>query len=170
MRRFKVYSTMLALLIGVGAAAWAAQNGPPRIFLGLMNNGALAVTGGAKDQSHPGWIVATAVGKASTATTKATYGPRLGGTAPAAQTHGEITVTKPMDSSSPALFKALRSQKHFSEAVIDAIRATTTGKVYGARWTLEDVMIASIHNAAGGGATPMERVTLTYASIAKTTK
>ncbi len=164
MSRVKVGLILLAFAAGVGAATPTLARTVG--FLQLTNEGGSAVAGSAQEQPHKGWIPLNVVGTPGSATPANVVVTRLGKVS-APERRGELTVTKPVDSSSPALSRALASGRHFSEAVIDFPRSREGREPSGGRWTLQDVMIASIHPAGAEGKTRLEQVTLSYTKITR---
>lgn len=72
----------------------------------------------------------------------------------------EFTITRKLDKSSPMLFKACASGKHFPKVTIVARK--TGGKQY-LKITLSDVLISSYQSGGHGGQeTPSESITLNY--------
>jgi hypothetical protein len=74
----------------------------------------------------------------------------------------DIIITKLVDKSSPKLFQALVSGKHFATVKIELAKA---GKVY-LRITLSSVVIASLQqNGHGGDKPPSESITLNFTKM-----
>lgn len=80
--------------------------------------------------------------------------------------HGDFTITKELDKSSPKLALACCSGQHITEVVIEVCRADTGDKYMA--YTLTDVIVSSIsQNGASQGAEarPIEEVSLRYGRI-----
>src|SRR3954462_5455912 len=89
----------------------------------------------------------------------------LGGTggAPSGKVkHAEIIVVKRIDKSSPALFKAAATGKHFQTAVITLRKAGGTQSANYLKFTMSTVIISSVTSAGHGSATPTEAITLNF--------
>jgi type VI secretion system secreted protein Hcp len=96
-------------------------------------------------------------------------GPRsFSGSAPNERASlSDLNITKVVDSSSAALFKAVCTGQHIGEAVLSVNRADGKGgKVEYLKYTLSDVVISS-YQASGsdGSGLPVESVSLNYAKF-----
>ncbi len=81
-------------------------------------------------------------------------------------THGDFTIVKELDKSSPKLALASCSGGHISEVIIEVCRADTSDKYM--RYTLTDVIVTSISqngSSQGGDARPTEEISLRYGRI-----
>jgi type VI secretion system secreted protein Hcp len=86
-----------------------------------------------------------------------------GGTASKGKT-GEFKILKSVDKSSPALFKACATGKHFSTVTISMRKAGGDQQDY-LKFTLKDVVISSVNGAGTSGGKPAERLTLTFGKL-----
>jgi type VI secretion system secreted protein Hcp len=96
-------------------------------------------------------------------------GPRsFSGSAPNERASlSDMSITKVVDSSSPALFKAVCTGQHIAEAVLSINRADGKGgKVEYLKYTLKDVVCSS-YQASGSDGTglPLESFALNYAIL-----
>jgi type VI secretion system secreted protein Hcp len=96
-------------------------------------------------------------------------GPRsFSGSAPNERASlSDLNVTKLVDSSSTALFKAVCTGQHIGEAVLSINRADgKAGKVEYMQYKLSDVVISSYQaSGAEGSGLPVESFSLNYAKI-----
>ena len=79
----------------------------------------------------------------------------------------DLSITKVVDSSSPALFKAVCGGQHIAEAVLSVNRSDGKGgKVEYLKYTLKDVVVSN-YQASGsdGSGLPVESFALNYAQI-----
>src|SRR5262245_53284652 len=79
----------------------------------------------------------------------------------------DMNITKVVDSSSTALFKAVCAGQHIAEAVLSVNRADGKGgKVEYLKYTMSDVVLSS-YQASGsdGSGLPVESFSLNYAKI-----
>jgi type VI secretion system secreted protein Hcp len=79
---------------------------------------------------------------------------------------GEFVIKKPIDKSSPALFKACATGKHFPTVVIAMRKAGGTQLDY-LKFNLKDVVIASVNGATPSGGKPTEQLTLSFSKLSE---
>lgn len=80
--------------------------------------------------------------------------------------HGDLIVTKEIDSASPMLYQALSGGTTFQSAQIDVYRAAGDGRrVKYLEISLKNVIIAHVNFAIDGGPLPLESFSLRYAAI-----
>jgi type VI secretion system secreted protein Hcp len=76
----------------------------------------------------------------------------------------DLTITKVVDSASPALFKAVCAGTHLTEAILSVNRADGNGnKVEYLKYTLNDVVLSNYQAAgADGNGMPIENVSINF--------
>jgi type VI secretion system Hcp family effector len=78
---------------------------------------------------------------------------------------GEITVTKKVDASSPKLFQAVATGKHFPTVIITLAKQHTGGAIDYVRFTVTNALVASVLKPPGPTNTPVEQVTLNFTKM-----
>jgi type VI secretion system secreted protein Hcp len=124
------------------------------------------IEGDATDSNHHGWIQLDSFSHSvmNEATGHSMGGHHTGGRCH----HGDITVIKPLDGSSPTLSLACCQGKSHASAVIELCRSGASGidLVPYQKVELNDVTITSVNpQAVNGAAFPTETVTMTYKAI-----
>jgi type VI secretion system secreted protein Hcp len=121
------------------------------------------VDGESSDKNHEKWIEVLSVshGLTQSATATSAGGSTSGGRCD----HGDITVVKQVDSSSPVLLLDCCGAKAHKKATIEFCRAMEDKQVFY-KWELTDVVVTGVRPYAAGGAEyPQEEVSLNYSTI-----
>jgi type VI secretion system secreted protein Hcp len=79
-----------------------------------------------------------------------------------------FTITKKIDKSSPLLFKAAATGKHFQKATIEFARKAGKGQQDFLEYKLDQVLISSIQDGTSQKGTPSEQVSFSFAKIEET--
>ena len=94
-------------------------------------------------------------------------GVSLGGATTASKTKaGEFKIVKLVDKSSPTLFKACATGKHFPKVTI-SMRKAGKGQQDYLRFTLSNVVISSLAGTSPAGGKPAEQLTLTFTKLSE---
>jgi type VI secretion system secreted protein Hcp len=132
------------------------------------------IKGESTDSEHKDWIeilsYSNAVVPPASATAKVEPAKQTG----TAQ-HGDIVISKQVDSASPKLHEAVSSGKHISKATIEVMRASGDKRVKYMTVEMNQVLISSVspqttpHDKTAGGKAssdlPTESVSLNYGTI-----
>jgi type VI secretion system secreted protein Hcp len=90
-----------------------------------------------------------------------------GATGGATKTHsGEFVIQKKIDKSSPVLFKACATGKHFVKASLTVRKAGGTQFDY-LKFSLKDVLITSVNGTTPSGGKPAEQLTLSFTKLSE---
>jgi type VI secretion system secreted protein Hcp len=116
------------------------------------------VAGDSQDSTHPGWIPLAKIQWNRTPTETASSGVASGNTAGGSRS---LLATKRTDKSSPALFAAMTTGKHFRSVTIDELNSAHHVVL---KISLQDVFISSFRHG-GGSSTPTETFTLQFAKV-----
>jgi type VI secretion system secreted protein Hcp len=124
------------------------------------------VDGESTDSNHVGWIQLQSYSHnvSNETTGKSQGGSHMGGRCQ----HGDISVVKPLDSSSPTLALACCQGKSHPTATLEICRsgASGTDSLTYQKVELTDVVITSVSpQAVGGSDFPSESVCLSYGTI-----
>jgi type VI secretion system secreted protein Hcp len=79
--------------------------------------------------------------------------------------HQDLTVTKYLDSASPVLNQSCCAGRLFPQVAIIVGRSTPGPFTEVLRYTLKNVLIASVATSGGGGERPVEALSLNYTQI-----
>jgi type VI secretion system secreted protein Hcp len=121
--------------------------------------------GESMDKEHSEWIELNALRHQMRQPTSA-VASSAGGHAVGRTEHGDMTVLKEVDSSSPPMYQALSGGTTFQSAHIDLYRDAGDGKrVKYLEIQLKNVLISQIFLAVGDGPLPVETISLRYAAI-----
>lgn len=145
---------LVALLAAPGIFGGAAIAAPVLMQLELVG-----VSGDSADSKHPGTIdvQSFSFGVQQVATS-------VSGGGAGKASFSNLSVTKWVDKSTPALFVNCASGQHFSKATLYMRPNNSTNDMY--KVILQDVVITSVSNgAAVGGDRPSESLSLSYAKI-----
>ena len=123
------------------------------------------IAGGSTDPAHMGWIAVDsyqfeAIRNAASQSTGAGAGKVA---------FRDLTITKPVDKSSPKLFEAVSTGKHIQQVVLE-VRKTTqdkSGQPYLVV-TLHDVLITSVRPSGSGDENPKESITFNFGKLEMT--
>jgi type VI secretion system secreted protein Hcp len=139
----------LAILILV-AAGWGIQSAEAAYDAFLQIEG---IPGESIDNAHAGWIDVQAVGSGIARPTDLTT-----------SNWDALRVIKPIDKSSPLLFRACAAGEVIPRAILELVRGQPERRRYY-RIVLENVLISSVHTAAEAGDVPTEQVSLNFSKI-----
>jgi len=101
------------------------------------------IKGESQEDKHADWIEVIAFNhqvKQKTSSTRSSSG----GATTGVSEHGDIFITKFIDISTPKLYEACSTGKHFSKAAIEFLRQSGDSKVKYLEIKLEEVIISSI--------------------------
>lgn len=76
-----------------------------------------------------------------------------------------VTITKPLDSTSPKLFEMTATGKHIKNAILDLVRVGGDKPQKMMEYTFEDVVLTSDTVGGASGGSPTETVSFTYDKI-----
>lgn len=119
------------------------------------------IDGESKDSEHKDWIEVLSfswgLGQATTS-----ISPLSSGRA----TIQPITITKPVDKSSPKLFEACATGKHIPKLTLELTRTTGQAKQKYLKFVLSDVIVTSVQiPGTTANEAPLEQVTFNFAKI-----
>jgi type VI secretion system secreted protein Hcp len=121
--------------------------------------------GESMDKEHSQWIELDAINHQMFQPRSASAST-AGGHAVGRTEHGDIIVTKEIDSASPMLYQALSGGTTFQSAQIDIYRAAGDGRrVKYLEISLKNVLVSHVTFAIDGGPLPLESLSLRYAAI-----
>ena len=156
-------SAIAALVIALPAQELRLQRAAPALSAGGAPVDILlkveGIDGESTDAQYKGWIDAQGYSMGASQTGAASH---VGGAGAGRVTLTDLSVTKPIDGSSPKLFVACASGQHFP-AVTVAIRRRGGAEVM--RYTLSDVLISSFKDGSEASAFPAEEVSFNYTKI-----
>jgi type VI secretion system secreted protein Hcp len=140
---------LVAILI-LAVTGWGTQSawGAYDVFLKIEG-----IPGESVDHAHAGWVELHRVGSG--------IGRTASQAAPALES---LHVTKPIDKSSPLLFRACASGEVIPRAILEMVQGQPERRRYY-RIVLENVLIASVETTAVAGETPTEQVSLNFTRI-----
>jgi len=123
------------------------------------------VPGESLDDKHKDWIELLSFSHHMDQPVSSTKGS-AGGAATGRTVHGDFVIHKFVDKSSPKLYEAICSGKHFKKAKIEVCRAGGSQLKYY-EVTLEEVLISNVSISKTGedGGVPTESVSLNYGKI-----
>jgi type VI secretion system secreted protein Hcp len=133
------------------------------------SNSKFAIIGESTDKFFKDWIQLSAVSFGVENTT--TIGSGSGGAGAGKAKLSEISIQKPVDSTSPALFLALCMGAHYEQVTIAFRKPGGSTKqapepFYGI--TCRTVFVTNIQHAASGDSVPTESITLVYGALKMT--
>jgi type VI secretion system secreted protein Hcp len=76
-----------------------------------------------------------------------------------------FSITKTLDKSSPLLFQAAATGKHFKDAVLSFARKAGGKEETYLKFDFENVLISSVQDGASGGGQPTEQVTFAFQKV-----
>jgi type VI secretion system secreted protein Hcp len=123
------------------------------------------LSGESADKDHGGWIELNSLRHQMHQPTSSSPSTAGGHTAGRVE-HGDMSVRKEVDSSSPMLYQALSGGTTFQSAQIDLYRDAGDGKrVKYLEIQLKNVLISQVTLGVGDGPLPIETMSLRYAAI-----
>jgi type VI secretion system secreted protein Hcp len=140
----------LAVILILAAIGWGAQ---PAIVLADAFLKIEGIAGESIDEFHTGWIDVQTVGGGIARPTDLT-----------AAHWDALRVIKPIDKSSPLLFRACASGELIPRAILEWVRGQPERRRYY-RIVLENVLISSVQTSATAGDTPTETVDLVFGKM-----
>ncbi len=151
---------------GQGAGGAQGAPGAPLIgdtTFGLAGTGSTflkldGIIGGSTDKVHKGEIQVDGFALSAQGAAQAS-GSGAGAGKVAIQS---FTITKTLDKSSPALFQAVATGKHFKDAVLSFTRKAGRGEQTYLKFDFQNVLISSVQDGASDKATPSEQVTFAF--------
>lgn len=121
--------------------------------------------GESMDKDHGQWLELDAISHQMHQPGSPSISTAGGHTAGRAE-HGDMTVTKEIDSASPMIYQALSSGTTFQSAQIDVYRAAGDGlRIKYLEISLKHVLISRVAFSIDGGPLPLESLSLRYAAI-----
>jgi type VI secretion system secreted protein Hcp len=145
----KASAPLLAILI-LAAAGWVVQPAEAAFDAFLKIDG---IPGEAIDTAHTKWIDVQSIGSGITHSPDL-VAPRL----------DALRVIKPIDKSSPLLFRACASGEILPRAILESVRGQADHRRFY-RIVLEDVLVLSFQTTATAGNTSAETVDFAYGKI-----
>ena len=125
------------------------------------------IAGESLNDAHKDWIEVLSFDHMMHQPTSSTRSSAGGATTGRAQ-HGDFEITKHVDKSSPKLYEALSTGKHFKKIKLEACRAGGS-QVKFMEITMEEVLVSSANlssaNGKTGDALPTERLSFNYGKI-----
>lgn len=144
-----------------GSGGGTGNTGSPvDMFLTITTSGTSKLDGESTDASHPNAI--NILSYEFGADNPNTIGSATGGAGAGKVKFNEIVITKPVDTSSPTLFKDLSSGEHFQNMVLTVRKAGETQDYL--KITMGTVFV-SHYSQAGTGDTPTETIGFDFATI-----
>ena len=131
------------------------------IFLQLSD-----ITGDVTEKNHQGWIELSSVDFGIDRPVKQCVG-RMSDRESRLPLFQDLSMTKPIDKSSLALFDSACTGKVIAEATIDFCHTSEPLSTF-AKYRLNDVIISEYKDSTLGDTMPLERIKLSYTKIEKT--
>ena len=150
----------LLLCIGLTAGALLAQ-APAQAAVDsfLLLDG---ITGESTDKTHKDWIEISSFSFGVSHPTTIGSGARGTGKA----SFSDLSITKTVDKSSPALFFDAASGKHIKDGLLDVVKVSGGSEMSLLQYKLTDVMISSYSiGGSSGGELPQESLSLNFTKI-----
>ncbi len=123
------------------------------------------IKGESTDKDHKDWIEVLSYSHSISQAASSAPSPSGGGAA-GKVTHEEFAITKNVDISSPLLYQACATGKHFPNVVIEVSRATGKAPVKYMTITMKDVLVSTASLLAPSTSdSPIETIALDYGSI-----
>jgi len=121
------------------------------------------IKGESTEDQHKDWIEVLSFNHSITQPTSSTRSS-AGGATTGSSEHGDITISKYVDLSSPKLSDAVSTGKAIKTATLDFLRQSGDSKVKYMQIKLTGIIISGLHATAGGDL-PTESVSLNYGTI-----
>lgn len=121
-----------------------------------------SIKGESKDERHKDWIdlLSYSFGASNTGTFAGGGGGGAGKVS-----FQDFSFTKYVDASSPPLFQAVATGKHFKNAILEIVEPPVgKGESQVLRYTLDDVIVTSFFQG-GGGDVPVDSFSLNFAKL-----
>jgi type VI secretion system secreted protein Hcp len=150
---------------GQGATGGQGAPGTPLIgdtTFGLAGTGSTflkldGIAGESTDKAHKGEIQIDGFALSAQGTAQASGGGGAGKVA-----IQSFTITKTLDKSSPALFQAVATGKHFKDAVLSFMRKAGRAEQTYLKFDFQNVLISSVQDGVSDKATPSEQVAFAF--------
>jgi type VI secretion system secreted protein Hcp len=152
----------LLLCIGLTAGALLAQ-APAQAAVDsfLMLDG---IKGESTDKTHQDWIEISSFSFGVSHPT--TIGSGTSGAGAGKASFSDLSITKTVDKSSPALFFDAASGKHIKDGLLDVVKVSGGSEISLLEYKLTDVMISSYSiGGSSGGELPQESLSLNFTKI-----
>jgi type VI secretion system secreted protein Hcp len=157
---------------GQGAAGAAGTSQVGGTSFGLKNNSGLTflkldgISGESTDKSHKGDIDIESFAIGSEAAVNP--GPVGSGAGAGKVTLQSFTITKKLDKSSPSLFQAAATGKHFPNATLLFARRVGGKEQDYLQLKIDNAVISKLQQGAAAGSVPQEEISFTYQKLEET--
>lgn len=146
---------------GSGSGTGTGNTGSPvDMFLTISTSGTPAIVGESKDATHTNAI--NILSYEFGADNQASLGSATGGAGAGKVKFNEIVITKPVDTSSPTLFKDLSSGEHFQNMVLTVRKS---GETQDFLQITMGLVFVSHYSQSSTGDTPTETIAFDFGNI-----